>query len=96
MVVESNGWHPACYDDLEGYSPIYRELKQLQVVETNDCGLLRLVLEPRSGRVIWQRVHKLPCCNPPISDLCCGTASMEVGESSNIEVPITFSDISRN
>ena len=62
MVVDSNFWDPAWYQDLGYLNAVRGELKELQVVEANDCGLLRLVQERDRGRVMWQRVHKLSRC----------------------------------
>ena len=62
MVVDSNFWNPARWLNLEDNDPVRRGLKELQVVEANDCGLLRLVQEHDGGRVMWQRVHTLSRC----------------------------------
>ena len=58
MVVDSDFWNPAWFEYFEDIYPVRRGLKELQVVEANDCGLLRLVQERDGGRVMWQRVHK--------------------------------------
>ena len=62
IVLTSNIYNPASYVDLEDYHPAPRGLRELAVVEVNDCGLLRLVHEPYRNRVILQRVHNLPYC----------------------------------
>ncbi|KAG0564195.1 hypothetical protein KC19_8G091100 [Ceratodon purpureus] len=50
------------YDDGNQYYSVRGDLKELRVVEANDCGLLRLVQDAESGRSILQRVHKVECC----------------------------------
>ncbi|KAG0575963.1 hypothetical protein KC19_5G044200 [Ceratodon purpureus] len=67
VVVDSNFWSPTSIWDRKQYWPwpwprcIVREVR---VVEANDCGYLRYVKEDtESGRPILQRVHNLPCCN---------------------------------
>ncbi|KAG0563881.1 hypothetical protein KC19_8G066900 [Ceratodon purpureus] len=50
------------YDDGNQALPVRGDLKEMRVVEANDCGFLRLVQDAESGRSILQRVHKLDCC----------------------------------
>ncbi|KAG0564197.1 hypothetical protein KC19_8G091300 [Ceratodon purpureus] len=50
------------YDDGKGHFYVRGDLKELRVVEANDCGFLRLVQDAESGRSILQRVHKEDCC----------------------------------
>ncbi|KAG0607697.1 hypothetical protein M758_8G048300 [Ceratodon purpureus] len=50
------------YDDFNEYLSVRRDLKEMRVVEANDCGFLRLVQDAESGRSILQRVHKVDCC----------------------------------
>ncbi|KAG0608634.1 hypothetical protein M758_8G121100 [Ceratodon purpureus] len=62
MVVDSNFSDPfwvAC-DGI--YGIIREDLKELQLVEENDCGLLRHVHDTGTGRFIVQRIHEVPCC----------------------------------
>ncbi|KAG0575947.1 hypothetical protein KC19_5G042700 [Ceratodon purpureus] len=69
VVVDSKFWSPASIWDTEGkqYWPWpwpCCNVKEVRVVEANDCGYLRHVQEDTaSGRPILQRVHNLPCCN---------------------------------
>ncbi|KAG0562624.1 hypothetical protein KC19_9G160500 [Ceratodon purpureus] len=71
VVVDSNFWSPASIWDREYDEYWYRSLfnvKEVRVVEANDCGFLRHVEEDtESGRPVLQRVHNLPCCDvaPP-------------------------------
>ena len=63
MVVDNNFWNPAWNEFKEEpfHDPVRRGLRELQVVEENDCGLLRLIQEYDHGRVMWQRIHKMSC-----------------------------------
>ncbi|KAG0615433.1 hypothetical protein M758_5G040900 [Ceratodon purpureus] len=67
VVVDSNFLSPAFIWDREGdwsWSWPRCNVKEVQVVEANDCGILRHVeKDAESGRPILQRVHNLPCCN---------------------------------
>ncbi|KAG0563460.1 hypothetical protein KC19_8G033400 [Ceratodon purpureus] len=65
MVLDRNydsdpSWYR--YDDYNQYYSVRGDLKEMRVVEANDCGFLRLVQDAESGRSILQRVHKLNCC----------------------------------
>ncbi|KAG0576009.1 hypothetical protein KC19_5G048200 [Ceratodon purpureus] len=68
VVVDSNFWSPASIWAGNEYWELYwssrNYVKEVRVVEANDCGFLRHVEEDtESGRPILQRVHNLPCCN---------------------------------
>ncbi|KAG0615472.1 hypothetical protein M758_5G044100 [Ceratodon purpureus] len=67
VVVDSNFWSPASIWDTGELRPdIWPRcnVKEVRVVEANDCGFFRHVQEDtESGRPILQRVHNLPCCN---------------------------------
>ncbi|KAG0576081.1 hypothetical protein KC19_5G054000 [Ceratodon purpureus] len=71
VVVDSNFFSPASIWDRKQYLPWSWSpcnVKEVLVVEANDCGFLRHVEENTgSGRSILQRVHNLSCCNvaPP-------------------------------
>ncbi|KAG0615586.1 hypothetical protein M758_5G053300 [Ceratodon purpureus] len=71
VVVDSNFFSPASIWDRKQYLPwSWRRcnVREVRVVEANDCGFLRHTEEDtESGRQILQRVHNLPCCNvaPP-------------------------------
>ncbi|KAG0608202.1 hypothetical protein M758_8G087000 [Ceratodon purpureus] len=64
MVLDRNccdaSWY--FYDDDDQWPFVRGDLKELRVVEANDCGFLRLVQDAESGRSILQRVHKEDCC----------------------------------
>ena len=50
-------------DTFSGF-PIYwkfRDLKELHVIEANDCGMLRIVQDTTNGQLMLQRLHNLPC-----------------------------------
>ncbi|KAG0607534.1 hypothetical protein M758_8G036000 [Ceratodon purpureus] len=59
MVVDSNFSDPFWYDGNCG--PVRENLKELRIVEKNDCGFLRHVRDTPTGRFIVQRVHEEPC-----------------------------------
>ncbi|KAG0504123.1 hypothetical protein KC19_N018900 [Ceratodon purpureus] len=67
VVVDSNFRSPASIWDTEevtSWSRSRYDVKEVRVVEANDCGYLRHVQEDtESGQPILQRVHNLPCCN---------------------------------
>ncbi|KAG0615448.1 hypothetical protein M758_5G041800 [Ceratodon purpureus] len=67
VVVDSNSWSPTSIWDRDDYwfwSLSHCNVKEVRVVEANDCGFFRHVQEDsESGRPILQRVHNLPCCN---------------------------------
>ncbi|KAG0575915.1 hypothetical protein KC19_5G039800 [Ceratodon purpureus] len=67
VVVDSNFLSPAFIWDREGdwsWSWPRCNVKEVRVVEANDCGFLRHVeKDAESGRPFLQRVHNLPCCN---------------------------------
>ncbi|KAG0564220.1 hypothetical protein KC19_8G093100 [Ceratodon purpureus] len=64
IVLDRNYCDPSWYfyDDVNQYYSVRGDLKELRVVEANDCGFLRLVQDAESGRSILQRVHKEDCC----------------------------------
>ena len=62
MVVDSNFFDPAWYENVFDLflfiKNLYRSnLKEVQVVEADACGYLRLVQDPESKRLMWQRVY---------------------------------------
>ncbi|KAG0607530.1 hypothetical protein M758_8G035600 [Ceratodon purpureus] len=61
MVVDSNVSDPDWYGLDDEFSPIPEDLKELRLVEENDCGFLRHVHDTPTGRFIVQRVHEVPC-----------------------------------
>ena len=58
QVLDGNFWNPDWYWEMEGPTRVRRNLKELQVVEANDCGLLLRVQDTQSQRLILQRVFK--------------------------------------
>ncbi|KAG0564194.1 hypothetical protein KC19_8G091000, partial [Ceratodon purpureus] len=64
IVSDRNYCDPSWYfyDDGKEYRYVGGDLKELRVVEANDCGFLRLVQDAESGRSILQRVHKVDSC----------------------------------
>ena len=61
MVLESDFWDPSCYNDVKYSTVMNRNLRELEVVEENDCGFLRRVKDTQTGRSILQRVHNETC-----------------------------------
>ncbi|KAG0564627.1 hypothetical protein KC19_8G126400 [Ceratodon purpureus] len=62
MVVDSNFSDPFWFAFDDNYGLISEDLKELQLVEENDCGLLRHVHDTGTGRFIVQRIYEVPCC----------------------------------
>ncbi|KAG0563627.1 hypothetical protein KC19_8G046500 [Ceratodon purpureus] len=64
IVLDDNRYYSSWYryDDSNEFFPVRGDLKEMRVVEANDCGFLRLVQDAESGRSILQRVHKVDCC----------------------------------
>ena len=63
VVVDSKFDSPAYFWDGEDWAWVRRDVKEVGMVEVNDCGVLRQVQEEReSGRAIVQRVHNSSCC----------------------------------
>ncbi|KAG0607709.1 hypothetical protein M758_8G048500 [Ceratodon purpureus] len=64
IVLDRNYRDPSWYwyNDGNQYRSERGDLKEMRVVEANDCGFLRLVQDVESGRSILQRVHKVDCC----------------------------------
>ena len=63
LVVVDNGiYDPAWFWDSKDWNWCKRNVKEVQRLEVNDCGFLRLAQDIESGRSILQCVHKLPCC----------------------------------
>ncbi|KAG0586241.1 hypothetical protein KC19_2G074800 [Ceratodon purpureus] len=62
MVVDSNFSDPMWFGHHDNDQPVPENLKELRLVEENDCGFLRHVHDTPTGRFIVQRVHEVPCC----------------------------------
>ncbi|KAG0610829.1 hypothetical protein M758_7G095000 [Ceratodon purpureus] len=61
MVVDSNFSDPDWFGRDHVLVPIREDLKELRLLEENDCGFLRHVQDTLTGRFIVQRVHEEPC-----------------------------------
>ncbi|KAG0607563.1 hypothetical protein M758_8G038700 [Ceratodon purpureus] len=61
MVVDSNFSDPFWFGRDANFYIIPENLKELRLVEENDCGFLRHVHDTPTGRFIVQRVHEVPC-----------------------------------
>ncbi|KAG0601411.1 hypothetical protein M758_11G108300 [Ceratodon purpureus] len=64
IVLDRKRCDPSWYTyyDFNQHLSMRGNLKEMRVVEANDCGILRLVQDAESGRSILQRVHKVDCC----------------------------------
>ena len=62
VVVDSDFHDPAWFVDGEDFPWRNRNVKEVQVLEANDCGFLRLARDAESEWSFLQRVCDLPCC----------------------------------
>jgi hypothetical protein len=63
LMLNSNCFNPTEYYKFNGgiVFHIYQTLKELEVVEVNDCGSIRHVQDIENGRFIVQRIYNSPC-----------------------------------